>query len=178
MIQVYTGDGKGKTTAALGLAMRAVGRGWRVLIVQFMKHGRYGEHTAAERLTPELTILCMGAGAGDQPDTGRHWVDLTNPSQEDIDAAEAALYHAMHIINAREYEMVILDEILTAVAYRLLTADDVLTLIRSCREGPELVLTGRNAPRAIVEAADLVTEMQAVKHYFDSGINAREGIEY
>jgi len=178
VIQVYTGDGKGKTTAALGLAMRAIGRGWRVLIIQFMKHGRYGEHIAAERLAPELTILRMGAGAGDEPDVGCHWVDPTNPSQEDIDAAEAALYHGMHIINAREYDMVILDEILTAVSCRLLTADDVLTLIRSGREGPELVLTGRNAPREIIDASDLVTEMQAVKHYYDSGMNAREGIEY
>ena len=179
MIQVYTGDGKGKTTAALGLAMRAIGRGWRVMMIQFMKWGQYGEHIAAKRLAPQLTILCMGPG--DERDAvcaDGHWVDPEHPSQEDIDAAEAALHHATHIINASEYDMVVLDEILTALACRLITVEDVLKLIRSARDGAELVLTGRAAPTEIIDTADLVTDMKSLKHYYDSGTEAREGIEF
>ncbi len=179
MIQVYTGDGKGKTTAALGLAMRAIGRGWRVLMIQFMKCGRYGEHIAAERLAPQLTILCMGPGADRDAACGmNHWVDPERPSQEDIDAAKTALHHAIHIINAREYDMVVLDEILTALACRLISAEDVLKLIRAGRDGSELVLTGRAAPAEIIDAADLVTDMHSLKHYYDSDIEGREGIEF
>jgi len=179
VIQVYTGDGKGKTTAALGLAMRAIGRGWRVMMIQFMKCGRYGEHIAAERLAPQLTILCMGPGDDSDTECGhRHWVNSEHPSQEDFDAAEAALHNATHIINAAEYDMVILDEILTALAYRLITVEDVLNLIRLGRDAPELVLTGRRCPAEIIDAADLVTDMQSVKHYYGSGTDAREGIEF
>ncbi len=179
VIQVYTGDGKGKTTAALGLAMRAIGRGWRVMMIQFMKCGRYGEHIAAEKLAPQLTILSMGPDLDSNTECGtNHWVDPERPSQEDIDAAEAALHHATHFINASEYDMVILDEILTALACRLITVEDVLKLIRCGPDGPELVLTGRRAPAEIINAADLVTDMQSVKHYYGSGIEAREGIEF
>jgi len=179
VIQVYTGDGKGKTTAALGLAMRAIGRGWRVMMIQFMKCGRYGEHIAAKRLAPQLTILCMGPGDDSDTECGdAHWVDPEHPSQEDIDAAEAALHNATHIIDAGEYDMVVLDEMLTALAYRLIAVEDVLKLIRLGRDGPELVLTGRRCPAEIIEVADLVTEMQSVKHYYGSGTEAREGIEF
>jgi len=181
MIQVYTGNGKGKTTAALGLAMRAAGRGWRVLMIQFMKYERCGEHIAAERLAPELTILRMGYEAEDEtgtPGPARRWVRPDRPAREDVVAAETALHHAAHIVNSREYDMVILDEILTAVEYGLITVKDVLILIRTAGEKPELVLTGRSAPAEVIDAAHLVTEMRAAKHYYDSDTQAREGIEF
>ena len=179
MIQVYTGDGKGKTTAALGLAMRAVGHGWRVLMIQFMKCGRHGEHIAAERLAPQLTILSMGPELDSDDACGmNHWVDPERPAQEDIDAAKTALHHAIHIINAREYDMVVLDEVLTALACRLISVEDVLKLMRACRDGSELVLTGRAAPAEIIDAADLVTDMHSLKHYYDNDVESREGIEF
>jgi len=152
-----------------------------VIIIQFMKSGRYGEHAAADRFGPELTILRMGPrNEGDVQPTGTcyRWVDADNPAQEDIDAAEAALHHAAHIINSCEYDMVVLDEILTAVACNLVNVSDVLILIRAAAEKTELVLTGRSAPSEVIDEADLVTEMQAVKHYYDRGVTAREGIEF
>jgi len=168
-IQVYTGNCKGKTTAALGLALRAAGREMMVCMVQFMKGGGpYGEHLAAERLAPYLTII----------QTGREgWVDKDNPHPEDVRLAREALVKAKEILTGGRYDIVILDEINGAVSFGLISVDDVLELMRSKPDDVELVLTGRNADEKIIEAADLVTEMREIKHYYKAGVPARIGIE-
>ncbi len=169
LIQVYTGNGKGKTTAALGLALRAVGRELKVCMIQFMKGGGpYGEHLAAPRLAPLLTII----------QTGREgWVDRDNPDPEDTRLARGALELAGKALAGGEYDLVILDEVNGAVAFGLLTVDDVLTLMERKPANVELVLTGRNADERIIAAADLVTEMREIKHYYRKGITSRVGIE-
>ncbi len=168
-VQVYTGNCKGKTTAALGLALRAVGRGLKVIMIQFMKGGGpYGEHLAAARLAPELTIITSGREG---------WVNRDNPAQEDIDLAVGAFTLAREKLLSGEYDLVILDEINGAVAFGLIAVENVLELIRVRPERVELVLTGRNADQSVIEAADLVTEMTEVKHYYKAGVPARVGIE-
>ncbi len=168
LIQVYTGNGKGKTTAALGLALRAVGRGLKVCMIQFMKGGGpYGEHLAASRLAPLLTII----------QTGREgWVNRDNPDPEDKRLAQGALELAAKAL-AGEYDLVILDEVNGAVAFGLVTVDEVLSLMERKPAYVELVLTGRNADERIVAAADLVTEMREIKHYYRKGVPSRVGIE-
>ena len=169
LVQVYTGNGKGKTTAALGLALRAAGRGLRVCIIQFMKGGGpYGEHLAAPRLTPFLRII----------QTGREgWVNRDNPDPEDIRLARDALKMAAEELASGTCDVLILDEINGAVSFGLLSADDVLGLISTRPNNVELVLTGRNADERIIAAADLVTEMREIKHYYKAGVPARVGIE-
>lgn len=168
-VQVYTGDCKGKTTAALGLALRAVGRGLKVIMIQFMKGGGpYGEHLAAARLAPELTIIPTGRPG---------WVNRDNPAQEDKRLAAEALAMAREKLLSNDYDMVILDEINGAVFFGLLTVDDQLDLIRQRPDTVELVFTGRNVDSRVIEAADLVTEMREIKHYYKAGVPAREGIE-
>lgn len=168
-VQVYTGNGKGKTTAALGLAFRACGRGLRVCMIQFMKGGGpYGEHRAAERLAPELTIIPYGRAG---------WVNRDNPHPEDVRLAVEALDKGAEALASGEYDMVILDEVNGAVGFGLVTVDRVLELIRTRPAAVELVLTGRNADQRIIDAADLVTEMCEIKHYYKAGIPARDGIE-
>jgi cob(I)alamin adenosyltransferase len=169
MIQVYTGNGKGKTTAALGLALRAVGCKLQVCMVQFMKGGGpYGEHLAAELLSPGLTIIPFGREG---------WVNRDNPDPEDRYIATKALKCGAEASTSGSYDMVILDEVNGAVAFGLLTVEEVLDLIRSKPEHVELVLTGRNADQRIIERADLVTEMREIKHYYKAGVPARTGIE-
>jgi len=169
MIHVYTGDGKGKTTAALGLGMRAAGHGYRVLMIQFMK-GRinYGELEAAESMT-NFEIVQYG-----RPD----FVDKDNPAEIDIKLAHDGLEHAKKIIEGNGCDVLILDEISVAVEWKLLNADEIVTLIQSKPDDMEVVLTGRYAPPRFVEIADLVTEMKEVKHPFKKGITARKGIEH
>ena len=168
-IQVYTGNGKGKTTAALGLALRAVGRELKVFIIQFMKGGGpYGEHLAAPRLAPYLTII----------QTGREgWVNRENPDPEDVRLAREALAMAERAVTGGEYDLVILDEVNGAVSFGLIGVDDVLALMKRKQPSVELVLTGRNAADRVIEAADLVTEMREIKHYYKAGVPARIGIE-
>ena len=168
-VQVYTGNCKGKTTAALGLAFRAVGRGLKVVMIQFMKGGGpYGEHLAAKRLAPEFTIISTGREG---------WVNKDNPAKEDVDLAVAALALAKEKLLSCEYDMVILDEVNGAVGFGLITVDDLLELIRIRPERVELVLTGREADPKVIKAADLVTEMLEVKHYYKAGVPSRIGIE-
>jgi cob(I)alamin adenosyltransferase len=168
-VQVYTGNSKGKTTAALGLALRAVGRGFRVCMIQFIKGGGpYGEHLAAARLAPELTIIQTGRAG---------WVNKNNPDPEDRRLAVEAFALARRAVTAGEYELVILDEINGAVGFGLIEVEDVLDLIRHKPPQVELVLTGRNADQRVIDAADLVTEMREIKHYYSAGVPAREGIE-
>lgn len=168
-VQVYTGNCKGKTTAALGLALRGVGRGLKVIMIQFMKGGGpYGEHLAAERLAPELTIIPTGRPG---------WVNRENPAEEDKRLAGEAFILAREKMLSAEYDIVILDEINGAVSFGLLSVDDILELISLRPPAVELVLTGRNADERVIEAADLVTEMREIKHYYKVGVPAREGIE-
>jgi len=166
---VYTGSGKGKTTAALGLALRAVGRGLGVIVIQFLKGSEgSGELQAADKLAPELLIQPMGRGGVLSPS------DLT---PADGDMAAQAVDRAREIIADPKWDVVILDEILTACSLGLVKVKDILGIMGARPEGVELVLTGREAPGEVIERADLVTEMKDVKHYFRKGVPARSGIE-
>jgi len=141
----------------------------RVIMIQFMKGGGpYGEHLAATRLAPELTIIPTGRPG---------WVNRDNPAQEDKRLAADALAMAREKLLSNEYDMVILDEINGAVFFGLLSVDDQLDLIRQRPDKVELVFTGRNVDSRVIEAADLVTEMREIKHYYKAGVPAREGIE-
>lgn len=170
LIQIYTGNSKGKTTAALGLTLRAVGHGFHVYILQFMK-GRqdYGEISGLKRLEPE----CQIEGFGTQG-----WVHKGQALPEDRSEAQKGLRRAQEIIASGEWDIVILDEIINALWFELLSEDDVLQLISEKPEHVELVLTGRNASQRLIEKAHLVTEMLQIKHPFEQGILARQGIEY
>lgn len=166
---VYTGDGKGKTTASLGLALRAAGNGLRVLVLQFMKGPEMtGERRAADRLRPELVIKPMGRDGVLAPE------DI---EEKDHNLASAALREAASEMISGRWDMLVLDEINTACTLGLIPVDRVLELLDDKPEGVELVLTGRGAPVEIVEKADLVTQMKEIKHYFRRGVPAREGIE-
>ncbi len=168
--QVYTGNGKGKgkTTAALGLSMRALGRGLRVCFFQFIKGGGpYGEQLIAEKLGPDFTIIQTGSPG---------WVNTKDVS-EDRRLAQDALQQARQELLTGGYDLFVCDEILGAVGFGLIDLEQVLELMSLKPEGVELVLTGRNAPEKVVQAADLVTEMNEVKHYYKAGVPARIGIE-
>ena len=171
LILVNTGNGKGKTTAALGMALRAWGQGMKVLVLQFIKGGwKYGELKAAEKLGPNFEIRQMGEGfikgPGDQS------------LEEHRQAAAEALAAANTEIISGKYDLIILDEILYAINYGLVTLSDTLDLMAKKPEGLHLVLTGRNAPPEIIEQADLVTEMREIKHHYTKGISAQKGIEF
>lgn len=169
MLEVYTGDGKGKTTAAFGLALRAIGHNWRVLIVQFMKgDSGYGEIKAAKYL-PGLEVRQFGQ---------KTFVQKGNPSQEDLALAKEGLEFAQKAIHSGKYQLVILDEINVAVDYGLLSLNDVLKLARECPKEIELVFTGRRAKKEVIELADLVSEVKEVKHPFQKGVVNRVGIDY
>jgi cob(I)alamin adenosyltransferase len=168
-VHIYTGDGKGKTTAALGLALRAAGRGLRTYIAQFLKARPTGEIEAAKKLAPLIRIEQFGREGFITVKDG--------PEDEDLERAKAGLAKALEAMLSGEYRIVVLDEVNTAVHFKILSEADVLAFIDKRPAAVELVLTGRLAPASFVERADLVTEMRAVKHYFDRGVRAREGIE-
>ncbi len=168
MVQVYTGNGKGKTTAALGLAMRAVGQGLKVHMIQFMKGNiEYGELKTARRLAPDLVITQMGRET---------FVDYQNPEAVDRAWARRGMDLAWKLLET-DLDLLILDEINVAVEFRLVSKEEVLDLIRRRPSEMELVLTGRYAPVDIVKEADLVTEMLEIKHYYHRGIESRKGFE-
>ena len=169
-IQVYTGNGKGKTTASLGLALRAAGHGMRTFICQFMKKMSYGELESAAWLKGLVTI--------EQHGLERFCKPSDPPDAEQLAAARRGWERARAVVEGGEYEVVILDEICTAIWFRLLSLPDVLDLLDRKPPSLELILTGRYAPEEILERADLATEMVEVKHYFASGVQARRGIEY
>jgi len=168
-VQVYTGDGKGKTTAALGLALRAVGKGLSVFMVQFLKGRPYGEIESAKLLSPRFKVVQSGQ------DT---FVKRGEPSDEDLRLAHRGLELAREATSSGEYDIVILDEVNVAVELGVLSVEDVLPLIEDRPEGVELVLTGQDAPEEFLKRADLVTEMKKIKHYYDKGVAMRDGIEY
>jgi len=167
LIIVHTGDGKGKTTAALGMAMRCVGHGLRVALVQFIKTQSAGECEAAARLGPELEVFRSGRG-----------FVIGEPTAEDCRAAEEALERVGECLRGGRYRMVIADEILTAAGLKLLTTGQVEALLADRPAAVHLVLTGRGAWPSLIERADLVTEMRAVKHPYDKGAAAQEGVEF
>ena len=174
LVIVFTGEGKGKTTAALGMALRADGHGFRVKVVQFIKGDwRYGELAAARRLAPELEVVQAGLGFTVE---GLRRDDVTREEHEA--AAADALRLAREALAAGECRMLILDEVLYALADHLISPGDVLGLIAAKPEGMHLVLTGRAAPAEVVDAADLVTEMREVKHPYAAGIVAQRGVEF
>ncbi|MFZ5651553.1 MAG: cob(I)yrinic acid a,c-diamide adenosyltransferase [Bacillota bacterium] len=169
-LQVYTGNGKGKTTASLGLAMRAVGHEHKVIILQFMKgSSNYGELSTAAKYLPGLTIEQYGLET---------FVSRENLSPEDIEMARKGVERAREVLTGGGYDLVILDEINVALDYKLIQIEQVMDLINLRPPHVELVFTGRYAHEKIIEAADLVTEVNLVKHPFYQGVEAREGIEY
>jgi len=165
-IQVYTGNGKGKTTAALGICLRAVCAGCKVFIGQFMKGQDYSELRAVEYL-PCLEIKQFGD------------LDFVSgkPSEKDKENAERGLSKIREVLESAEYDVVILDEINTALFFELVAASDVLAILDMKPDKTEIILTGRYAPPEIIARADLVTEMCEIKHYYNDGVNARAGIE-
>jgi len=169
LVQVITGGGKGKTTAAFGLGLRAVGHGLRVHAVQFMKGDtRYGEFHSVGYL-PHFTVERFGTGG---------LVDMNDPSEADKAEAERGLARAREAMLSGEYEVIILDEINVAVSWKLLALAEVLSLIRDKPPNVELVLTGRYADPKLIDAADYVTQLGQVKHPYQKGILARQGIDY
>lgn len=167
-IHVYTGAGKGKTTAALGLGMRAAGAGLQVHMVQFMKGRRYSEINTIETIK-NFTITQHGRD---------EFVSKEHPEKVDIDLAQQGFHYATAIIRDGKYDLIILDEINVAVDFNLIALGDVLGLIEAKPEELELVLTGRYAHPDIVRQADLVTEMLEIKHPYQQGILARRGIDF
>lgn len=165
-VQVYTGDGKGKTTAALGLALRATGAGFKVYIAQFVKGMEYSELNTITELQ-NITLK----------QHGRDCFIYKSPEDEDIKAAQDGLAEAKEMMLSGKYQVIILDEANIATYYNLFSVDDLLGFIREKPDGVELVITGRKADPRIIEAADLVTEMKEIKHYYQDGVEAREGIE-
>jgi cob(I)alamin adenosyltransferase len=166
-VQVYTGDGKGKTTAALGLAFRAAGAGLKVLMAQFVKGRSCSELNAIARFSDLITLKQYG----------RECFIRHTPAPEDIRAAREGLAEVRKSITSGEYNVVILDEANIAVHYGLFSVEDLLEIIDLKPEDVELIITGRYANRKIVEKAGLVTEMKEVKHYYNRGVAARKGIE-
>ena len=166
-VHVYTGEGKGKTTAALGLAIRAAGAGHKVFLAQFVKGGRYSELKALQRFDDLITVEQFGMG---------RFID-GKPSELDVKAARKGLIKMKNIVASGEYKVVILDEANIAVHYNLFSTDELIDLIDCRAAETEIIITGRKASSEIIERADLVTEMKAVKHYYKEGVKARIGIE-
>ncbi len=168
LVQVYTGGGKGKSTASFGLLTRAVGHGLRCCLIQFMKKGNYGEIVTLRKL-PGVHIEQYGSG---------HWVKRDHPAAEDLALADHALRSGARAAASGKFDLVVLDEVNTAVVRGLVKLGDVLALADAKAPRTELVLTGRGAPKALLDRADLVTMMVGMKHPYHRGLDARAGIEW
>jgi cob(I)alamin adenosyltransferase len=169
LVQVYTGNGKGKTTAALGLALRAVGQGRKVYMIQFMKGWPLSRELETSKCIPNLTLRQFG-----RP----NFVSKKSPHPIDICLAQEALAHAHEIVMAGRHDLVILDEVNVALDFRMIPLAEVLDLLEKRPPHVEMVLTGRDAPAELIARADLVTEMLQIKHPFTEGVEARQGIEF
>ncbi|MGA2553617.1 MAG: cob(I)yrinic acid a,c-diamide adenosyltransferase [Smithella sp.] len=169
LVMVITGNGKGKTTAAFGQALRAIGQNYNVFVLQFMKGRKYGEFIAAEKYLPRLTIRMSGLDS---------FVMRDNPAAIDIELAEKGLDIARKAIVSGKYDMVILDEINVALDFKLINLKEVIDLIKNKPPALNLILTGRYAPEGIIKLADTVSEVKEIKHHYAAGIKDRAGIEY
>ncbi len=168
-IQVYTGNGKGKTAAALGLALRAAGHGLRVYIGQFLKGQKYGELLSLRSLSPYITLEQFGR---------KGFFHVTdNPADEDVERARKGLRKCLRAMLSQKYRIIILDEVNVAVYFHVLTEQEVLDFLDQKPQDVEIVLTGRYAPASFIKRADLVTEMKEIRHYYQKGVKARQGIE-
>ena len=168
MLQIYTGNGKGKTTAALGLTFRAAGAGLRVFFGQFMKGVHAAELTSLKLLGDNVIAKQFG--------TGDFIVDA--PTDKDRECASRAFSEIETVVKSGRFDVVVADEICTAMFYKLIDTDDVLRLVRACPPEVELIFTGRYAADAVIDAADVVTEMREIKHCYQKGVPARAGIDY
>ncbi len=164
-VQVYTGNGKGKSTAAFGLALRAVGAGYRVMIIQFLKGMEYSEHDSFKRLGIDYELF------------GTKEFVVGEPSEKVKELCKRGIERAKDAFK-EGYDIVILDEANVAVHLKAMEVEDLLEVIREKPSGVELVITGRYAPKEVIEEADLVTEMREVKHYYQKGVEARKGVEW
>lgn len=189
LIEVYTGNGKGKTTAAFGLAFRAVGWGFRVHILQFMKLGTYGENRSSKKLGENLSVSYVGmpyfiAWEDDIPLEDRKKVKNVKickkgqPPQEYVDMVQSSFSETYDQVMSGKWDIVIMDEVNVAIYYSLLKIDDLLKLIDNKPKHVELVFTGRKMPEEILKRADLITEMNEIKHPYSSGEPARRGIDF
>ncbi len=166
-VHIYTGDGKGKTTAAIGLAVRAVGAGKKVLVAQFVKGMLYNEIKAIRQHLPSIEVKLYGESC---------FINRA-PNQQDVDAAKQGLKEVQRKMLSDAFDVIVLDEINIALHFKLLSVEEVLSVIAQKPMGTELILTGRYAPDALIEKADLVTNMQEVKHYYQQGVLSRAGID-
>jgi len=169
LVIVITGNGKGKTTSAFGQALRAIGQGYKVFIMQFMKGRDYGEYKAAEKYLPRLTVRRSGLDS---------FVMRDNPAPVDIELARQGFETAKKAVASGKYNMIILDEINVAVDFKLIPLQDVIDLIKNRPPEIDLILTGRYAPKEIQKLADTVSEVKEIKHHYAAGIKDRAGIEY
>lgn len=166
MLQVYTGDGKGKTTAAIGLAVRAAGAGFKVFIGQFVKSMEYSEIKILENID-NIDVKQYGLNCFIEKE----------PEQKDIKAAQEGLEEIKEVLTSGKYDIVILDEANIAVYFDLFSVEELIEVIDSRNEGIEVIVTGRKAKEKLMDKADLVTDMQEIKHYYEKGVKARDGIE-
>jgi cob(I)alamin adenosyltransferase len=171
LIQVYTGDGKGKTTAALGQGLRSCGRGLKVCMVQFLKGGDTGELHSVEKLHPLFEIFRF------EKERGFFWTLTEQEKQELKVDIDKGFEFIKEIIANKKCDVLIIDELLGVLGNKLLELSEVVKLLKSKPDTMEIIITGRNAPKEIIDTADLVTEMKEIKHYFNNGMSAREGIE-
>lgn len=172
LVHIYTGNGKGKTTASLGLGIRAYGAGLRVLMVQFLKGSETGELKVIERLGPEFKIIRQ------DKIKGFIW-NMNEEEKKELKSAVKSIFNtALEASASGEWDMLIMDEMMGALSNGLISLDEVINLIKNRSEGLEVIMTGRNAPKELIELADYVSEIRPVKHPFDRGIPARKGIEY
>ena len=169
LLEVYTGTGKGKTTAALGVVLRASGYGAKTLMIQFMKDDKgYGEYSAA-KFIPGFELKQVGRDC---------FVDFANPDPIDVKMIYGGWTLAKEAILSQKYDIVILDELNVGLFYKMLPLDEVVTFLKNERGKTEVITTDRYAPEQLIEIADLVTDMQSVKHYFFAGVQSRDGIDH
>lgn len=166
-IQIYTGDGKGKTTAALGLSLRAVCANKSVFFAQFLKGQDYAELKAIDIL-PNFTLKQYGS---------ENFI-INKASKQDVELAQKGLKEIKSIILKGEYDIIVLDELNMAIYFKLITVEEIIEILDNRNPNSEIIITGRNAPEALINYADLVSEIKAIKHYYNKGVLARKGIEY